>query len=143
MNATEVNGTICIICSSSCVGIIHSQDGLDQGNITLIPRTVTDSGQNCTESIPQGKYFAAIFNLSSKKLINDLPSYKAIILIGSPTSTPPGTPVLELHTILIANTCADAHTTDARTTAPPVVENSATAIGGDLYDYISDQGYNR
>ena len=97
MSATKVNGTICIICSSSCVGIIHSQDGLDQGNITLIPRTVTDSGQNCTESMPQGMYFAAIFKLMSGRL-NEVPSYKTVIDLSTST-TASGTPLSDLHKI--------------------------------------------
>ncbi|XP_064395205.1 uncharacterized protein LOC135342390 isoform X3 [Halichondria panicea] len=104
MNATEVNRMICISCRSSCVGIIHSQSGIDQDNITLIPRTVTDSGQNCTESMLQGIYFAAIFKLMSNRL-NELPSYNTMISIGSPTST----------------TASDAHT--------PAVE---TAIVGGI-----------
>ena len=97
MNATEVNRMICISCRSSCVGIIHSQSGIDQDNITLIPRTVTDSGQNCTESMLQGIYFAAIFKLMSNRL-NELPSYNTMISIGSPTSTTAsGTPLSDLY----------------------------------------------
>ena len=93
MNATEVNGTICISCNSSCVGIIHSQYGLDQGNITLIPRTVTDSGQTCTENMPQGMYFAAIFS--------EMLSYKTVIHIDLSTSTASGTPCIRFGQILI------------------------------------------
>ncbi len=127
MNATAVNSTICISCSSSCVAIIHSQYGLDQGNITLVPRTVTDSGQNCTEIMPQGMYFTAIFKLMSGRL-DELPSYKTVIPIGlSSSTTASGTPLA-----IRIDTHADAHTTDAHTTAPPVVENSVTAIGGKL-----------
>ena len=100
MNATEFNGKICISCSSSCVGIIHSQYGLHQGNITLIPRTVTDSGQNCTESMPQGIYFAAIFKRWSNTL-HEVPSYKTVIPIGLSTSTTAsGKPVSYLQIII-------------------------------------------
>ena len=101
MNATEVNGMICISCSSSCVGIIHSQYGLDQGSITLIPRTVNDSGQNCTESIPKGIYFAAIFKRWSNTL-HEVPSYKTMIPIGLSTSTTAsGIPVSDFHKLMI------------------------------------------
>ncbi|XP_064381783.1 uncharacterized protein LOC135330762 isoform X2 [Halichondria panicea] len=110
VNATEFNGKICISCSSSCVGIIHSQYGFDQGNITLIPRTVTDSDQNCTESMPQGIYFAAIFKRWSNTL-HEVP-YKTVIPIGLPTST----------------TTADTRT-DAHTQATPDVDNTAI-VGG-------------
>ncbi len=97
MNATEFNRTICISCSSSCVGIIHSQYGLDQGNIALIPLTVTDSGQNCTEIMPQGMYFTAIFKLLSGRL-DELPSYKTVIPIDLSTSTTAsGTPLPAFH----------------------------------------------
>ena len=127
MNATDVNGTICISCSSGCVGIIHSQFGLDQSNITLIPRTVTDSGQNCTESMPQGMYFAAIFELMSDKM----PSYTTVIHIDLSTSTTAsGTPVSGLHKFLY---CLLADTrTDALTPATSFGDNSTTAIVGEL-----------
>ncbi len=123
MNATAVNRTICISCSSSCVGIIHSQYGLDQGNIALIPRTVTDSGQNCTEIMPgpPGMYFIAIFKLMSGRL-DELPSYKTVIPIGWSTSTTAsGTPLSAFRQFLylLCNTHTDAHTR-----ATSVVDNS-------------------
>ncbi len=97
MNATAVKSTICISCSSSCVGIIHSQYELDQGNIPLIPRTVTDSGQNCTEIMRPGMYFTAIFKLMSGRL-DELPSYKTVIPIGLSTSTTAsGMPLSAFH----------------------------------------------
>ncbi|XP_064392910.1 uncharacterized protein LOC135340490 isoform X2 [Halichondria panicea] len=111
MNATEVNGMICISCSSSCVGIIHSQYGLDQGSITLIPRTVNDSGQNCTESIPKGIYFAAIFKRWSNAL-HEVPSYKTMIPIGLSTST----------------TASDAHTPATPDVETAIVGGIAAAI---------------